>query len=188
MSEVSRRDVLRNIALSATLGGLSADAAQHVHHAAAEEKKASGVYKPKAFNGHEYRTVGALSEMIIPGAKAAGAAEFIDLLASGNPEFLAIFTGGIAWMDRRVTPNFVDAGKAEQTALLDQIAYRKNDSPELGAGIRFFEWARKMAADAYYTSKAGMEELGYKGNVGMTEFKIPQEAIDWAVKRSPFGG
>jgi gluconate 2-dehydrogenase gamma chain len=186
----SRRDILRNAALSAALGGVSAEAAQHVHHAAAEEKKSTGAYKPKAFNPHEYRTLKLLSETIIPGADKAGAAEFIDLLASHNAELAAIFTGGIAWMDAAMTRRFqakswVDAAPDQRTRLLDLIAYRRNDSPDLGPGIVFFDWARKMAADAYYTSKEGIAELGYKGNTGMAEFKIPQEAIDYALKRSP---
>lgn len=181
--------MLRNVALAASLGGLPADAAQHVHNAAAEDKKATGVYKPKLFTPHEFTTLASLSETIIPGARAAGAAEFIDLLAAHNDELAAIFTGGIAWLDREMlrrhnTPDYVGAKPGQQTALLDLIAYRKNDSPELGPGIRFFEWARKMAADAYYTSKAGIAELGYKGNAGMTEFKIPREAIDYAMKKS----
>jgi hypothetical protein len=41
-----------------------------------------------------------------------------------------------------------------------------------------------MAVDAYYTSAAGIKELGYLGNRGMSEFKVPQEAIDYAMKRS----
>lgn len=186
---VSRRQMLRNVALAASLGGMPADAAQHVHNAAAEDRKATGLYKPKLFTAHEFSTLASLSETIIPGARAAGAAEFIDLLAAHNDELAAIFTGGIAWIDgemqrRHNTADYVGAKPAEQIALLDQIAYRKNDSPELGPGIRFFEWARKMAADAYYTSKAGIAELGYKGNGGMTEFKIPTEAIDYAMKKS----
>jgi len=41
-----------------------------------------------------------------------------------------------------------------------------------------------MTVDAYYTSAAGVEELGYLGNKGMTEFKVPQMAIDYALTRS----
>ena len=41
-----------------------------------------------------------------------------------------------------------------------------------------------MTVDAFYTSAAGVEALGYKGNVGMSKFEVPQEAIDYAVKRS----
>ena len=59
--------------------------------------------------------------------------------------------------------------------------------PNLAPGIRFFDWARRMAVDAYYTSPAGVKELGYLGNRGMTDFKVPQEAVDQAMKRSGLG-
>ena len=41
-----------------------------------------------------------------------------------------------------------------------------------------------MTVDAYYTSAAGIQEIGYLGNKGMAEFKVPQEAIDYALRRS----
>jgi hypothetical protein len=69
--------------------------------------------------------------------------------------------------------------------LLDRIAYQRNSTPELAPGIRFFDWARRMTVDAYYTSAAGIEELGYLGNKAVTEFKVPQQAIDHALERSP---
>lgn len=187
---ISRRDVLRNAALSAMLGGLTADAAQHVHHMASEDKADSGDYEPKVFQPHEWRTLDVLAELIVPGARNGGAKEFIDLLASANDELAALYTGGLAWLDRqsedRFSAAFAGATPAQQTELLDLIAYRKNETPELAAGIHFFDWARKMIVDAYYTSAAGIKELGYQGNVGMTDFQVPQEAIDHARKRAGF--
>jgi gluconate 2-dehydrogenase gamma chain len=195
MSEVTRRNLLQRIALSMTAGQLSLEAAQHVHAAAAQEKAAHGVYKPKGLNAHEYKTLEKLADYIVPvdggagGALAAGAPEWIDLMASENPQLLAIYTGGIAWLDRamqkRDAPNFVDATAQQQTAMLDLIAYRKNESPELGPGIKFFEWARKMVVDAYYTSAIGIKDVGYMGNTALSKFEVPQEAIDYALKRSP---
>ncbi len=195
MSELSRRELLEKIALSVTLGGLTPAAAQHVHSVAADEKAANGVYKAKALNPHEYKTLEKLADLIIPpdekspGAVASGAGEFIDLLASQNPRLLAIYTGGIAWLDRsmhrRNSTDFLGAKPDQQTAMLDLIAYRKNESAELGPGIRFFEWARRMVVDAYYTSPAGIKDVGYMGNTAVTKFEIPQDAIDYAVKRSP---
>ena len=195
MSEVSRRDLLQSIALSVTLGGLSLEAAQHVHSVAADEKTANGAYKPKAFTDHEYKTLEKLADLIVPaddvspGAVASGATEFIDLLASQNPKLAAIYTGGMAWLDRemqrRYSADFLSALPPQQTALLDLIAYRKNESPELGPGIHFFEWARKMVVDAFYTSPIGTKDLGYLGNTAVSKFEIPQEAIDYALKRSP---
>src|SRR6202163_1152001 len=119
MSELSRRDLLQSIALSVTLGGLSPAAAQHVHSVAADEKASTGIYKAKALNAHEYQTIEKLADLIIPadekslGAAASGACEFIDLLASQNPRLLAIYTGGIAWLDqatkRRYSVDFASA-------------------------------------------------------------------------------
>ena len=195
MSEVSRRSLLQRIALAATAGGLSLEAAQHVHGVATQEKTATGGYKPKGLNAHEYKTLERLADYIVPaddvsvGAVAAGAPEFIDLLASQNPQLLAIYTGGIAWLDfamqRRYSADFLGAKGEQQTGLLDLIAFRKNESAELGPGIRFFDWARRMVVDAFYTSPAGIKDIGYMGNTAVSKFEVPQEAIDYAVKRSP---
>jgi gluconate 2-dehydrogenase subunit 3-like protein len=194
MSDTTRRDLLQAIALSVTMGGISLEGAQHVHKVAAQEKTA-GPYKPKAFNVHEYKTLEKLADLIVPpdgpapGAVASGACEFIDLLASQNPQLAAIYTGGIAWVDRamqhRYSTDFVGAKPEQQTALLDLIAYRKNESPELGPGIRFFDWARRMVVDAYYTSPAGIKDIGYMGNTAVSKFQVPREAVDYAIKRSP---
>jgi len=194
MSETSRRDLLKTIAASALAGPLTLHAAQHVHGIAADEK-AAGVYKPKALTPHEFKTLQVLADLIIPadergpGASAAGACEFIDLLASQNPQLLAIYTGGIAWLDRSserlYSKDFAGAATLQQTALLDLIAYRKNESPILGPGIRFFDWARRMVVDAYFTSPAGIKAIGYMGNTAVANFEVPEEAIDYALKRSP---
>ena len=188
----TRRELLRTIAAAALAGPLGAQQAQHVHEEAAREAVAAGgVYNPKALTAHEFDTLKALCELMVPGASQGGAAEFIDLLSSQNPEMATIYTGGLAWLDhaigRELNTTFLEAKPAEQTAMLDQIAYRANSTPDLAAGIRFFDWARRMTVDAYYTSAAGIQELGYLGNKGMTEFKVPQEAIEYAVKRSGLG-
>jgi hypothetical protein len=195
MSEISRREILRNVAVSITLGGFSAAQGQHVHEIAADDATtAGGVYKPKLFNAHEWATLRRLCDLIFPaddkskGALDAGAPEFIDLLASHSEEIATMYTGGIAWLDnammKRNGVSFIDAKPEQQTALLDVIAYRKNMSPENGPGIRFFDWARKMTSDAYYTSKVGVADLGYMGNKGMSKFEVPVEAVDYALKRS----
>ncbi|HZT33787.1 MAG TPA: gluconate 2-dehydrogenase subunit 3 family protein [Bryobacteraceae bacterium] len=197
--DLSRRDALRNLGITLTLttagaGVVSAQDAAHVHHLVTQEKTA-GPYQPKCFNPHEYATLRRLSELIMPAdehsksAIEAGAPEFIDLLASRNDELAHIYTGGLAWLDqeieRRHGSTFLAAAPEQQTAMLDLIAYRKNESPELGPGIRFFAWVRNMVVDAYFTSKIGMDYLGFMGNGAMSHFSVPQAAIDYALKRSP---
>jgi gluconate 2-dehydrogenase gamma chain len=172
MSELTRRDLFRSTAALV----------------AVDIKRPQRAYQRKAFNEHEYKTLTRLAELILPGAGEAGAPEYIDLLASNNAELAAIYTGGLAWLDheseRRSVAVFVDAKPQEQTALLELIAYRENDSPELGPGIRFFDWARKMIVDAYFTSQAGIQYLGYQGNGALARFEAPREALQYVLKRS----
>jgi hypothetical protein len=121
----------------------------------------------------------------------AGAAAFIDFLCNASDEMKEIYTGGLAWIDdesrrRNDGLDFVSSQAPRQTELLDIIAFRRNETPALNPGIHFFTWVRRMVADAYYTSPIGMKDLGYMGNSAMTHFSVPQEALDYALKRSPF--
>jgi len=200
--DVSRRDLLRHIGVSVSLAAagenvLAAQDSAYVHQAVADVKAAhDGQYQPKALTAHEYASLRRLADLILPaddrspGALEAGAADYIDFLCSVNDDLKNIYTGGIAWLDntmmRRHSSDFVSAAPERQTALLDLIAYRKNASPELNPGIAFFTWARNMTVDAYYTTAAGFKELGFMGNTAVSQFRVPQEAVDYALKRSPF--
>jgi len=188
----SRRDVLAKIAAAALVGPIGLDAAQHVHATVGDDVAADGgVYHPKALNQHEFDTLKRLCELTVPGASRGAAAEFIDLLSSQNADLLAIYTGGLAWIDfamkREYSVSFLPATAEQQTAMLDKIAYRRNQTPELAAGIRFFDWVRRMTVDAYYTSAAGIKELGYLGNTSVVNFKAPQDAIESTLKKSGLG-
>jgi gluconate 2-dehydrogenase subunit 3-like protein len=195
MSEITRRDVLRR--LGATLmatGVLDRVSAQEVHHLATAQSSSTGTYTPKALSDHEYKTLVRLTDLIIPvengkpGAVAAGAAAWIDMLASENAQLKEIYSNGIAWIDaemkRRQAPELVSATAEQQIALLDIIAYRRNSSPELDPGIQFFAWARRMTVDAFYTSEIGIADIDYRGNRPQATYPEPTEAIAYALKRS----
>jgi gluconate 2-dehydrogenase gamma chain len=206
MSSVSRRDLLRSIGTSLAMGVageyvLAAQDVQHVHEAVAQERAVQKKYTPKGLNAHEYATLQRLSDLIIPadehspGALATNAADFLDFLCSGSDDMKLIYTGGLGWLDEAMKhryegKSFLEASPQPQTAMLDLIAYRENRRQDalLGPGIDFFTWARKMVADAFYTHPLGVKDLGYMGNTAVAHFSVPQEAIDYAVKRSPFAG
>lgn len=198
MSEITRRDVLRRLGLTLMATGvLDRVSAQEIHHLALAQAATGGSYTPKGLSDHEYRTLVRLTDLIIPvengkpGAVAAGAAAWIDMLVSENAELKDTYTKGLAWIDgamkRRGATNFLDATPAQQTALLDQIAYRRNQSPELAPGIQFFTWARRMTVDAFYTSEIGIADIDYQGNRPQPTYPEPTEAIAYAVKRSGLG-
>ena len=196
MSEITRRDVLRRLGLTLMATGvLDRVSAQEVHHFALTAQASNGgSYSPKALTDHEYRTLVQLTDFIIPvengkpGAVAAGAAAWIDMLASENAQLKTIYTKGLAWIDeamkKRSAKDFVSAATDQQTALLDLIAYRRNESPELAPGIQFFTMARRMTVDAFYTSEIGIADIDYRGNRPQASYPEPTEAIAYALKRS----
>lgn len=145
IGDVSRRDVLRGIALALTAsaaGRLDEAAAQEVHRHVSKEKEGGG-YQPKLFNAHEYRTVARLAELIIPAddtsgsAAEAGAPEFIDVLCSQNDDLAHIYRGGLAWLDARMRQHhnatFAEATEMQQAQMLDVLfeAARSTDPGHL---------------------------------------------------------
>ena len=102
---ISRRDVLKNLAIGAAAGSvlqvIPAEAAALARQMVQKEKAASpaGKYTPKYYLPHQYETLVFLCDTIIPkdeksgGAVEAGAPEFIDLLTSENEEFQLMFGG-----------------------------------------------------------------------------------------------
>jgi len=196
MSEITRRDVLRRLGLTLMATGvLDRVSAQEVHHLALTAQASNGgSYAPKALTAHEYQTLVRLTDVIIPaengkpGAVAAGAAAWIDMLASENAQLKSIYTKGLAWVDEAMkkhgAKDFVSATTDQQTALLDLIAYRRNESPVLDPGIQFFTMARRMTVDAFYTSEIGIADIDYRGNRPQASYPEPTEAIAYALKRS----
>ncbi len=196
MSDITRRDVLRRLALTLTAAGtLDRVAAQEVHHLAAlAQASTGGAYTPASFTAAQYRTLERLTDLIIPvengapGALAAGAARWIDLISSENDKLQDIYKSGFAWLDgamkTRHDADFVTATPAQQVELLDLIAYRRNQSPELASGIEFFTWVRRMTVDAFYTSEIGIKDIDYRGNAPMGAYPSPTEAIAYALARS----
>jgi len=205
-SDVSRRDLFRIVGgglLSAEFltaqDAMDAHAHMAMQSAAATPKSLNGGpnYVPKHFNVQHFKTLRQLGDLIMPAdatspaASEAGAAEFIDFLCSKNDDLAAIFDGGLAWMDEymkhKYGTDFLSSKPAEQTALLDLAYGNRGGSPETAGGAQFFTWARNMVVDAYYTSPVGVKDIGYMGSTVVSVFSVPQVAVDYALKRSPFG-
>ena len=188
MGGISRRDVLRNLAVGVAGGSvlqvIPAEAAALAHAMIQKERALSpaGKYAPKYFSPHQYATLVFLCDTIVPkddvsgGAVEAGAPEFIDLLTSENQEFQLVLGGGLMWLDNfcfdRYEHVFLECTPAQQKEVLDQIAYRRNATQDvsLSQGIVFFAKLRNMTCDGFYTSKIGIADLKYIGNTALAEF------------------
>lgn len=185
---ISRRDVLKTLALGAAGGSvlqvIPLEAAELAHQMVHKEKAAApaGKYAPKYFTARQYETLTSLCDTIIPkdeksgGAVEAGAPEFIDLLTNENEEFQLALGGGLMWLDHYCTDHYeksyLECAPEQRKEVIDLIAYRKNAkaTPELHQGVAFFAFLRNMTCDGFYTSKIGIADLQYIGNVTRSEW------------------
>jgi gluconate 2-dehydrogenase gamma chain len=185
---ISRRDLIKSLTLTAASGSMlrvvpfAAAEAAHRMVSAHKAASSSGEYTPRFFPEHQYKTLRALCDTIIPpdqesgGAVEAGAPEFIDLLTSENKDLQLQFGGGIMWLDttcvERYGQTYLQCAAEQRKEMLDLIAFRKNaeKDPRLSAGIEFFSTLRKYTADGFFTSKIGIKYLGYIGNTYLKEF------------------
>lgn len=198
MSNITRRQILQQLAaVIAAAGTITRVEAQQVHqmtHLAIAA--AGGTYKPNSLSAHKYKTLEHLTDLIIPvekgapGAALAEVAAWIDMLLSANAELKQTYTKGLAWLDtaieQRGAGDFIGATVAQQKALLDLIAYRKNQTTELASAIEFFSLARRMTVDGFYTSRVGMPDI-YLGNRVLPAFTVPAESLNYALRRSGLG-
>jgi len=90
--------------------------------------------------------------------------------------------GGLAWIDRqcedRFDKRFLECSAQERTAVLDDIAWPAKAKPEFARGVAFFNSFRDLTAAGFFSSKTGVADLQYMGNVMVAEWKgCPDEAL-----------
>lgn len=118
-----------------------------------------------------------------------------------------------AEMRHRYSVPFVEAKAEQQTAMLDLLVKAETTDREralkgmtyeasehykdfqsygiyapsdVGPGVVFFDWARKLTVDAFYTSEIGIKDVDFRGNGAVSKYEVPKEVIDYALKHSPF--
>ena len=130
----------------------------------------------KFFTPHEMATVRVLSDLVIPRDERSGSAtdakvpEFMDYMLHEASERTRVeMRGGLAWMDnearKRFGTDFVHASHAQQTAILDDIAWPKKTPPKLSQGAAFFSRFRDYVASGFFSSQMGHQDIRYMGNV-----------------------
>lgn len=180
--DITRRNALKIIGatpVAAGIGLADASAQQQAppHPTTAKPGAAGrrGVYKPKFFNAHEWASVAVLANIIIPqdersgSATDAGVPEFIDFMMIDRPEGQVPMRGGLRWLDAesnaRFGKTFVETTDVQRIALVDDIAYPRKARPEFSHGVAFFSRFRDAVASGFFTSKMGITDLQYMGNV-----------------------
>ena len=143
--------------------------------------------EPAFFNEHEKNTLVVLADLIIPkdavsgSASDAKVADFIEFIVKDIPDHQVPMRGGLKWLDmqclNRYGQSFVGSTAAQQTELLEMIAYPGKTKPELHQGEVFFNRMRDLTASGFYTSEIGIKDLGYKGNAPGKWEGVPKDVL-----------
>jgi len=151
-----------------------------------EKMRDAKLFEEQFFNKHELKTIKELVDIIIPkdgrsgSASDAGVVEFIEFMAKDKPEMQTPIRGGLAWLDnqskRRFDKNFIDLKDAERIAIVEDIAYPERKKPGMSQGIVFFTLMRNLTASGFWSSKIGIEDIGYQGNTP-NQWDGPPEAV-----------
>jgi len=130
--------------------------------------------KETYFDAHEIATITILADMIIPKDGKSGSAsdakvpEFIEFIVKDEPEHQLPMRGGLRWLDlqclNRYNSDFKACTLQQRKAMIDEIAYPMKAKPAMQTGVAFFNKMRNLTAIGFFTSKMGIEDLGYKGN------------------------
>lgn len=174
-------------------------AGQHVHVTApalaqAQAKASAPDWKAEFLDPHAFATLGVLCQRIVPGSEKANTDRFIDsLLAVDTRERSGRFLQALGALERasleRHQKPFKSLGEAQQIELLTAASSaepsrkdwiwtpgevlkepeRKAEPPTLTLRDHF-DVLKGWIVDSYYSSDAGMKELGSTGQMFFTTF------------------
>jgi len=139
------------------------------------------------FNKHEMSTIALLADIIIPKDEVSGSAtdakvpDFIEFIVKDMPQHQTPMRGGLRWLDlhayKKKGKAFVDLDDASRIEIVDEIAYPQKAAPEVAQGVAFFNLMRNLTATGFYTSKIGVEDIGYKGNQPNQWNGVPDDVL-----------
>ncbi|MEP7108605.1 MAG: gluconate 2-dehydrogenase subunit 3 family protein [Ferruginibacter sp.] len=186
---MNRRESLKAIGVSSIAAGLLLDSCKPKEPevaAVAVDKNANADRQPieiekekklnaeKFFTDHEMATITVLGDIIIPKDEHSGSAsdakvpEFIEFIVKDMPDHQLPLRGGLRWLDmqclKRYTTSFKDCNATQQLEIVNEIAYPAKAKPDNQPGVVFFDRIRSLTATGFFSSKMGMDDLGYVGN------------------------
>lgn len=139
------------------------------------------------FSDHEMATLTVLADIILPADENSGSASdaevpaFIEFIAKDMPSHQLPLRGGLMWLDHEANSRFgtpfVKSSREQQIAIVDDIAYPAKVKPEHSQGARFFSLMRDLTMTGFYTTKIGIDDLGYIGNTPNVWDGVPEEEL-----------
>jgi gluconate 2-dehydrogenase gamma chain len=141
----------------------------------------------KFFTPEEMTTITILGDIIIPKDAVSGSAsdakvpDFIEFIVKDMPGHQLPMRGGLRWLDMqcltRYGKAFKDCSQQQQIEMVDMIAYPEKAKPGMSQGVAFFKLMRNLTATGFYTSKIGVEDIGYAGNTPNYWNGVPDDVL-----------
>jgi gluconate 2-dehydrogenase gamma chain len=141
----------------------------------------------KFFDAHEMATITVLGDIIIPkddhsgSASDAGVPAFIEFIVKDMPDHQTPMRGGLRWLDlqclNRYGKAFVDASNTQQIEMVTDIAYPLKAKPGMEPGVSFFNLMRNLTASGFFSSKIGIQDIGYMGNTVNKWTGVPPDVL-----------
>ncbi|MEM7200868.1 MAG: gluconate 2-dehydrogenase subunit 3 family protein [Planctomycetota bacterium] len=154
------------------------------------------MYEPGAFweltlDESQRRTVTVLCDVILPADDRSPAASevrvplFIDEWVSApypaQEKDRELMNEGLAWLDtqadQRFGKSFAELSDVQHREICDDICSAERAAPEHEAAAKFFGRFRTLTMGAFYSSPAGMRDIGYVGNVPKQSFEGPPPEV-----------
>ena len=146
---------------------------------------------PRTFTPEQLRTATALCDVIIPkddkspSASEVGVPDFLDEWVSAPyPEQQADrkqILDGLAWLNAqsrsRFKGEFADLSETEKQQICDDICHLPEAKPEFKSAADFFAKFRNLTAGGFYTTREGMKDIQYIGNIPLLAFKDPPPEV-----------
>jgi hypothetical protein len=146
------------------------------------EELGAADWKPVFLSSQQDEILTALADAIVPGSRLAQVDRFIDLLLSVDTEkhrksFVESLVAFEAEAQKRFGKGFPSLKAGQQNELLTDAAARPEKKDSSGgarkenAGFHdHFENLKGWISGAYYSSEAGMRELGWTGDYAFEKF------------------
>jgi hypothetical protein len=146
---------------------------------------------PLTFSAAQRETAAALCEVILPGdancpgAKQLGVHEFIDEWISApyprQQKDRPIVIEGLDWLaaetKKRFQKSFPELNESQQRQICDDICYEPKAERRFREAARFFARFRDLTCAGFYTTPEGMKDVGYSGNVPLTQYDGPSADV-----------
>ena len=102
-------------------------------------------------------------------------------MAKDFPGLQTPIRGGLMWLDSYSNKNFgtdfINSTEDQQHQVLDLIAFPDPKASSQKQEVQFFSLMRNLVMTGYFTSPAGIKELGYKGNQPNVWDGVPDDVL-----------